>query len=90
MKGAASIDPDLLKRAEEFAREHAISVSTAIEEALCNYHGGESISLSSPTDRHPELPTAKSLKMVNPDDCGMSFGKLIDLSEESLSLDKAQ
>jgi len=89
MQGTASINSDLFKRAEIFAREHANSVSRVIEEALCNYLGAE-VAPSSPTLRPPELPTAKSLKMIRPEVGGMSLGKLIDLSEEGLSLDKSR
>jgi hypothetical protein len=90
MKGSLSINSDLLRRAEKFARENALSVSAVIEEALCNYLGPQARTSSSRIGEFAELPVATSLKMAGREVCDMSFGKLIGLSEEGISLDKAR
>ena len=90
MKDVASINPEVLKRAEKFARENATSVSAVIEEALCSYLGPVTASSTPHNGRKIELPTATSLKFKTAEVCDKSYGKLVELLDESISLDKAR
>lgn len=89
MKDITSINSNLLKRAEEFAQAHATSVYEVIEEALGNYLGSQFPDSPARNGHAVKLPVATSLQMA-PGICDLSFGKLLDLSDEGVSLDKAR
>jgi len=77
------LDPTLLQRAEELAREKGVSVESVVERALQAYLGPR-------RDRKAvtDLPVASRLEFASPDIAGMSYGKLLDLMEDGFPISK--
>jgi len=89
MNAARRINPDLLERAEAFARAKSLSIDDVIEHALSVYLGpkpGAPVSTGQPVD----LPVATALQFISPQTCDMSYGKLLELADEGVTLNQAR